>query len=96
MLATTALFLITLGISAILVKRTLPGVFIGAQILALGCAVFFVAAGVGADQIEQGYIGAVCIIITSVAQATIGNAFSIRLFRLGGRVALRDLNRLKH
>jgi NADH:ubiquinone oxidoreductase subunit K len=86
-----------IGLACMLYKRTLLGVLIGAQILAIGAAMAFLVAGsVSAANAPTGHVLALLATLGGVAFTVAGYAISMRLFYLRRRTGMDETRSLKH
>jgi NADH:ubiquinone oxidoreductase subunit K len=69
-----------LGIACMIFKKTLIGILVGMQILALGTTMAFISAGVATELRMNAYIFGLFIILGSVVQLAVGYSLAIRLF----------------
>ncbi len=84
-----------IGLTCLVVRRTLLGVLIGAQLIILGATLMFVLTGIGTGHAAQGQVYALFTTMGGVAQLVAGTALAIRLFYLKRRTSLDDLKGLK-
>jgi NADH:ubiquinone oxidoreductase subunit K len=85
-----------LGIACMILRRSLLGVLIGAQLLILGSSSAFVLAGVASGAHAQGHLFGLFIALAGVGQLVAGYALSVRLFYLKKRASMSELVTLKH
>lgn len=84
-----------LGIVCILSRKTVLGVLIGVQILALGATLMMVFAGGSVRQPVEGHAFAFMAILSGVVQLIGGYALSVRLFYLKNKNSLDEIRTLK-
>jgi NADH:ubiquinone oxidoreductase subunit K len=84
-----------LGLICMVSRRTLLGVMVGIQILALGATMIFVLAGIVSGARVQGHLFGLFIALSGVAQLAGGYALAIRLFYLDNRTKMDQLRSLK-
>ena len=84
-----------LGLACMISRRTLLGIMVGIQLLALGSTMMFVLAGITSGARVQGHVFALFIALGGVAQLAGGYAIAIRLFYLKSRIKMEQLRALK-
>lgn len=85
-----------IGLFAVLVRRTLLGVFLGLQMMTFGASVVLIAAGVATGLPVPGHIYGLFVSIAGVAQLVAGYGLCVRLFYLRKSVDLEEVGGLKH
>lgn len=85
-----------LGLTCLLLKRSLVGIFIGLQLLILGATSAFVLAGVLSGKPEEGHLFGFFIMLQGVGQLIVGYGLAVRLFYLKRQVQMDSLRSLKN
>jgi NADH:ubiquinone oxidoreductase subunit K len=84
-----------LGLACMLLRRSLLGVLVGVQLLALGSATMFVISGIVSGARVQGHVFALFIVLGGVAQLVGGYALTVRFFYLRNNIGMDELRSLK-
>jgi NADH:ubiquinone oxidoreductase subunit K len=95
MMALFAAALGGVGVFCALFRRTLLGVLVGLQLLALGAATLFVHAGAVSGQNVRGHVAALFVVVCGVAQLVAGFSLAMRLFFIRKRAEMTDLRSLR-
>ena len=85
-----------LGLVCLITKRTVVGVLVGTQLVAMGAAVSVVCAGISAGKRADSQVLALFITVLGLVTLVSGYSFAIRLYYLRRRVGIRALRRLRH
>lgn len=85
----------TLGIIALIRRKTLLGILMGMQLLTLGASLVFVSAGVLSNTHNKAHVFGIFIILGGLAQLATGYAFALRLFLLKKSIAMDKVRSLK-
>jgi NADH:ubiquinone oxidoreductase subunit K len=85
-----------MGLVCMLYRRTLLGLLIGVQLLALGATMIFVLAGASSGSLIQGHVFGLFITLGGIAHLVVGYALAVRLFYLKRRAGMDELRYLKH
>ncbi|MCM2278028.1 MAG: NADH-quinone oxidoreductase subunit K [Oligoflexia bacterium] len=96
MIMTVAGIIGGLGLVCIISRRTLLGILIGLQLLAIGAALVLVLAGVASGARVDGQVFGFLIVLSGLAQLAGGYALAVRFFYLKSKndmEELRSLNR---
>ena len=81
-----------MGLTCLLLRRTLLGALIGLQLMMLGTTVVFVST----DRLTEGHVFGLFIALSAVAQLVGGFAIAVRLFVQRRRTGMDELRTLKH
>lgn len=92
----TAALLGGLGLVCMMIRRTLLGILIGAQLLVLGGTTMMIMAGIAAGLPVEGHLFALFILLGGVGQLVVGYALATRTFILRKRATIAEHCSLKH
>ncbi len=84
-----------LGLVGMISRKTLLGALVGIQTLILGCTMVFVVSGITSGGRVQGFLFAIFILLSGVAQLVSGYALVVRFFYLTKKTDMRELRLLK-
>lgn len=91
----TAVGLFSLGILAMLTRRTILGILLGFQTTALGATLAAVVVGKEVDIQVKGQLLGLILLLGGVVPLIGGFSFSVRLFYLRTKATLDELENLK-
>ncbi|MBL7715884.1 MAG: hypothetical protein JNL01_10510 [Bdellovibrionales bacterium] len=91
----TAIGLFSLGILAMLTRRTILGILLGFQTTALGAALAAVVVGKESEVLVKGQLLGLIFLLGGVIPLIGGFSFSVRLFYLRTKATLDELENLK-
>lgn len=87
-----------IGLTCILFRKTLLGIYVGLQLITIGATLLFVQAGAAAmgKAVAEAQVFGVFITLAGLGQLIAGYAIAVRLFYQRGRTHLDDVRALKH
>lgn len=84
-----------MGLVCMISRRTLLGVLLGVQLLALGATLMFVFAGASTGEFLGGSVFGTFVALGGIAQLGVGYAVAVRIFYLKKNVTMSELRTLK-
>lgn len=91
-----ALWIVGMGIFSLILRRTLLGVMVGAQLIILGSTMVFVVGGALSEGSGDSNVIGILIVLSGLAQLVAGGVLAIRLYYLRKQIYIKDLRLLKH
>jgi NADH:ubiquinone oxidoreductase subunit K len=84
-----------IGLGCLVLRRTLPGVIVGIQILFLGSSMIFVLGGLRSGVAGEGHLFAAFIVVAGLAQVIGAYGLAMRMFVTRRHVRMDELRTLK-
>jgi NADH-quinone oxidoreductase subunit K len=91
-----ALWIVGMGMFSLILRRTLLGVLVGAQLIILGSTMVFVVGGSLSESMADSNVIGILVVLSGLAQLVAGGVLAIRLYYLRKRIFIKDLRLLKH